>query len=522
MRNKFLSLAALAAFCCGAPAFDPRPEPVAPDGTKAVVDLPTSQHMRNVGGSDGAGLCVFTSIQHSAYWQNVRALDGFRQWMQRRPGGGWPEKVDKMFAQFCKEKGVAVPAYIQHTGGDPVFLELALRTGRCPGVTYNGRDDFYRSTIAHMVSLAHLDKTHAAIIDNNRPGVWLWMTREEFLSRWKGGGGGWAVVLLDPPPTPHPDAPKFFGGCACGGECECKPGACPAKCPTVFGQCPGGRCGTGGRGPVGPLASPFAPAPAFAPFVPAPVAPAIPAAPVAPAAGPEPIGNPPTERHEWGQFAGGGWGWRLKADPPAAEAAPLENFGIDLAKIHGGKAYSLNGQEVTREEALSVFGDGLKDDSDRWNVAAVGDAGFLALVKADVAALPADARGKVHVQLYAPDRWEVAALSLAPGVTLRKPAGTSRVAATVGTVAAGEYGAGKLAELLALDGGPTWKPKPKPEPKPVDPVKPAPDDKAKPAPVDPANPAPSGPTLPDKDSCGWCAAVAALLAWALREAMKKQ
>ncbi|HEY1191784.1 MAG TPA: hypothetical protein VGE74_29400, partial [Gemmata sp.] len=178
-----LALSAVGAALVGtAVAFDPTPQPVSPDGTRAVVDLPANQHMRNVGGSDGSGLCVFTSVQHSAYWQNVRELDGFRAWMQRRPGGGWPQKLDQMFAQFCREKGVGVPAYIQHTGGDESFLELALKTDRMPAVTYDGRDDFYRGQIAHMVNLAHLDGTRAAIIDNNRPGVWVWMTRTEFLS----------------------------------------------------------------------------------------------------------------------------------------------------------------------------------------------------------------------------------------------------------------------------------------------------------------------------------------------------
>jgi hypothetical protein len=69
-------------------------------------------------------------------------------------------------------------------------------------VTYDGRDDFYRSSIGHMVNLVYLDGERGCILDNNRVGVYVWMTRAEFLSRWKGSGGGWAFVLLDAPPAP--------------------------------------------------------------------------------------------------------------------------------------------------------------------------------------------------------------------------------------------------------------------------------------------------------------------------------
>lgn len=221
--------------------------------------------MRNVGGTDGAGLCVFTSVQHAGYWQNIPALDGFRRFMEGQPGGGWPEKLDDMIARFCKKNGATVPSYIQHTGGDDHFLDLALHTDRIVCVTYAGSDDFYRGGIDHMVNLAHLDATRAAIIDNNRPGTWLWMSRTDFLSRWRARGGGWAVVFLASPPPSHPANKAATDGCdcckpkcdcekgkrdkdcvcypckcnqkitatpcICGENCKCKEGECPSKCP---------------------------------------------------------------------------------------------------------------------------------------------------------------------------------------------------------------------------------------------------------------------------------------------------
>lgn len=239
----------LLAPAAGLAGFTPSPSPENA-GTRATCDLPAGQHMKNTGGSDGlrgpgsgSGLCVFTSVEMASRWQGVRDLAGFQQWMTRRPGGGWPQKLDEMLAQFCRERGVAVPSYIQHTGGDEQFLELALKTGRMPCITYAGRDDFYRGRIAHMVDLAHLDASAGAIIDNNRPGVWLWMTRSELLSRWRDMDGGWAVVLLGPPPPPHAEPSKNFGGsCICGADrCKCKAGECPNKCPVapvVYGQAP--------------------------------------------------------------------------------------------------------------------------------------------------------------------------------------------------------------------------------------------------------------------------------------------
>ena len=95
-------------------------------------------------------------------------------------------------------------AYVQHTGGDESFLELALKTGRMPGVTYAGRDNRYSGPIAHMVNLVYLDADQAAILDNNYPEKLLWMSRKEFLTRWRDQGGGWAVVLLTPPASPPP------------------------------------------------------------------------------------------------------------------------------------------------------------------------------------------------------------------------------------------------------------------------------------------------------------------------------
>src|SRR5690348_3191161 len=177
--------------------------PTAPDGkTEVVCDLPVEQRTKNVGGRDGAGLCVFSSIGHSARWQHESRLEDFQKKMRAEPGGGYPEKVDAMIAKYGRGA-----AYLQYEGSDPAILDLAIASGRMPAVTYNGHDPHYgNQTIAHMVNLVYLDERWACILDNNFIGEdeLLWMPRAAFLKRWQGGENGWAVVLLAPPPPPVP------------------------------------------------------------------------------------------------------------------------------------------------------------------------------------------------------------------------------------------------------------------------------------------------------------------------------
>lgn len=182
---------------------------VAPDGqTEIHCDLPGELHQKNTGGSDGAGLCVFASMRHSGRYQNDPLFAACFEWMKKHPGGGYPEKVDRVLQQASKELGLPVPDYIQVEGGDLEVLKLACRTGRMPGVTYckspTGR--YGGSTIAHMVSLPHADDQWFCVLDNNYPGedAYEWMTPQEFSRTYTGGGGGWSVILLTAPPPPAP------------------------------------------------------------------------------------------------------------------------------------------------------------------------------------------------------------------------------------------------------------------------------------------------------------------------------
>jgi hypothetical protein len=179
---------------------------VSPDSAvELVCDLPASERKKNIA-SKGLGCCVFRSIDYAARWQQVPELYDLPEQLVQAgiPGGGYPEKVDEVMAQFGPEV-----SYLQDTSGDADILEAILKTGRMPCVTYSGHDCHYSGGIAHMVCLSYFDRQTgwASISDNNFPGEdqFVWMSPDDFLKRWKGGGGGgWVFALLAPPPPPPP------------------------------------------------------------------------------------------------------------------------------------------------------------------------------------------------------------------------------------------------------------------------------------------------------------------------------
>lgn len=185
---------------------------LAPDGTTEIqCDLPTKFHIKNRGGSDGAGLCVFASLSHASIWQHVRQTDGIFQWMFKYPGGGYPQKVDKKIEEICKEKGVPTPDYVQIESKDLEPLKVACKSRRmvCCTYSYSPTGRYNGQKISHMVNAAHCDDKWVGILDNNFPGTIEWMDPTTFMRTYTGGSGnGWSVIFLNGPP---PVAPKNKG-----------------------------------------------------------------------------------------------------------------------------------------------------------------------------------------------------------------------------------------------------------------------------------------------------------------------
>jgi len=176
-------------------------------GESITVDLPPSEHLRNRGGRDGAGMCVMTSIEMAARWQGLDAMRGLRDWCAQQAGGAWPAKVDRQLLAYCRERNLPLPPYLQYEGSEPEkILALCERTGRLACVTY-GYSPRYGRPIAHMINCVKFGDHWAVGLDNNFPGDgnYEWMTPAEFLRRIKHpGGSAWLFIWLAPPPPPVP------------------------------------------------------------------------------------------------------------------------------------------------------------------------------------------------------------------------------------------------------------------------------------------------------------------------------
>ncbi len=109
-----------------------------PDGAEEIhCDLPGELHRKNTS-SRGRGLCVFTSIHHSAVSANVPALQEFPRWLITKGiPGGYPQKVADLIPKMCRERGLPEPEWIQVEGKDLEVLKVACKTGRLPAVTYS-------------------------------------------------------------------------------------------------------------------------------------------------------------------------------------------------------------------------------------------------------------------------------------------------------------------------------------------------------------------------------------------------
>ena len=180
------------------------------DGAELTCDLPGRDHIRNIGSKlDGAGMCVFSAIEMAARWQGLEEWRGFRDWCAANfPGGGYPQKVDKLLAAYAKAKGIAVPAYVQYEGPNvDEVVGAADRTGRMPCITY-GYSPRYRGSIAHMTNCVRFAGKWSVCLDNNYPGeeAYEWMDPAEMTKRiTHPNGSGWVFVWLGPcpPPVPH-------------------------------------------------------------------------------------------------------------------------------------------------------------------------------------------------------------------------------------------------------------------------------------------------------------------------------
>lgn len=164
-------------------------------GERASAPIPPELHVRNEGGSDGAGLCVIASILANGQYQAVPGLQRGKDsalWRtaKSRPGGYHPTKLEQLInATMPGEK------WASYYGPDATVLDRLSREGYPIGATMNTGRQYGYKRIAHMISLLHYRTGGwACVLDNNFPGVYSWMPADEFVRRWKDYGNGWAWI----------------------------------------------------------------------------------------------------------------------------------------------------------------------------------------------------------------------------------------------------------------------------------------------------------------------------------------
>jgi len=152
---------------------------------RPTVNLETVFRVQNWRGPQGEGSCVHATMIMLFRWQGQFEMADY--WQANHADGEWATNL-------AKKMDRAGVRYAYTTNKDDIsFLEWACKTRRGCGVAVRNR--------AHMIMLVGLDDEYACILDNNFPGSFKWIPREEFLKDWL-SSGSWAVtpVMASPPP----------------------------------------------------------------------------------------------------------------------------------------------------------------------------------------------------------------------------------------------------------------------------------------------------------------------------------
>ncbi len=169
-------------------------------GVEIETDLDADLRIRNVGGTDGAGLCVWASLCMAARYHNCEPLFDLFDRMKHEVGGGWPSRVDEKMRAWAPDV-----KYEQWVGTNLTFIRSQLARGRMVCATYGYGELYHMATIAHMVCVVKMTPDWTAILDNNDPEHIWWMPTEEYARRFvHPSGQGWAVAIHLPPPPPVP------------------------------------------------------------------------------------------------------------------------------------------------------------------------------------------------------------------------------------------------------------------------------------------------------------------------------
>lgn len=122
-------------------------------------------------------------------------------------------------------------------------------------------------------------------------------------------------------------------------------------------------------------------------------------------------------------------GCKVEATEEDQDGPQVLNFGVQLGKLGGPPRYRLNGQEVSREQAIAAIGDPIPDDVGLYRLTLIGPKEDRARVMADLDNHPGlkGLKSSLLVQGYDPDDSRVSKRGFVttgkPSIYLMDPAG---------------------------------------------------------------------------------------------------
>lgn len=168
--------------------------PEHPSGQVAAAPIPPALHQKNTGGSDGAGLCVIASVKTAGeYLQLQKDVAALWDYAKRLPGGYYDGKFDRLAKRIAPNL-----KYGHYHGTDYEVLKRLSDMGLPFGITMDTGELYGNKRVAHMVTGVSFRDDLACYIDNNSPGMFTWVNKEEWERRSKLATGEFWILALMP------------------------------------------------------------------------------------------------------------------------------------------------------------------------------------------------------------------------------------------------------------------------------------------------------------------------------------
>lgn len=164
-----------------------RPLPV-PAAEVPPANLPTQLHVRNWLGPLRQGSCVHASLKNHALWHNDFNFVAT-----------WPHSDGETASRVMQRLDAVNYDYVFTERADPRFLDWVSRERHGCILWWKPS---HCCTFMGWVE-GHNGQQMACVLDNNRPGVYEFHPREQFIRLWA-GYGGFGLSFLKPPTVSPP------------------------------------------------------------------------------------------------------------------------------------------------------------------------------------------------------------------------------------------------------------------------------------------------------------------------------